>query len=455
MSHQEPSGGSAVHRVVVVGGGFGGLQATLKLRRAPVEVTLVDRRNFHLFQPLTYQVATGALSPGEIAYPLRAIFKRARNVRVVMAEVSDFDLERHELQLRPVAGVPVPAVVQYDTLIVAGGSRYSYFGHDAWGAVAHEVKSLESALMVRSGILSAFEAAELEPDPERHRAWLTFVVVGAGPTGVEMAGQIAELARDTLRRDFRLSDPRSARILLVEVADRVLRSFPPSLSAKAARSLQGLGVTPLLERTVVGIDEEGVTVRDASGSSERLAARTVVWAAGVTASGLASRLGELTGAERDRAGRVTVEPDLTLPGHPEVFALGDMVRVRGADGTPVTLPGVAPVAMQQGRYAAAVVRARLRGRDTPPFHYRDKGNLATIGRARAVADVGGLRLSGFIAWATWVAVHLWYLVGFQNRVIVFIRWIFRFATHGRGARLITGKSVENGEGPAAPGAVSS
>jgi NADH dehydrogenase len=454
MSSQAPAGVSAAHRVAVVGGGFGGLQAALKLRSAPVEVTLVDRRNFHLFQPLTYQVATGALSPGEIAYPLRAIFKRARNVRVVMAEVSDFDLERHELQLRPVAGVPAPAALQYDSLIVAGGSRYSYFGHDVWGAVAHEVKSLESALTVRGGILSAFEAAELEPDPERRHAWLTFVVVGAGPTGVEMAGQIAELARDTLRRDFRISDPRAARILLVEAADRVLTSFPPSLSAKAARSLHRLGVTPLLGRTVVGVDEGGVTVDDANGNSERLPARTVVWAAGVTASGLASRLGELTGAERDRAGRVTVEPDLTLPGHSEVFALGDMVRVRGADGAVVTLPGVAPVAMQQGRYAAGVVRARLRGRDTPPFRYHDKGNLATIGRARAVADVGGLRLSGFVAWSTWVAVHLFYLVGFQNRVIVFIRWTFSFATHGRGGRLITGKVVESAERPEASGAAS-
>jgi NADH dehydrogenase len=455
MSRRQRAGASALHRVAVVGGGFGGLQATLRLRRAPVQVTLVDRRNFHLFQPLTYQVATGALSPGEIAYPLRAIFKRAGNVRVVMAEVSDFDLERRELKLESVAGVPAPAALSYDTLIVAGGSRYSYFGHEDWGAVAHEVKSLESALTVRGGILSAFEAAELEPDPERHRAWLTFVVVGAGPTGVEMAGQIAELARDTLRRDFRMSDPRAARILLVEAADRVLTSFPPSLSAKAASSLGRLGVTPLLGRTVVGVDEEGVTVADPSGSSERLSARTVVWAAGVTASSLASRLGELTAAEGDRAGRVTVEPDLTLPGHPEVFALGDMVRVRGADGTPVTLPGVAPVAMQQGRYTAAVVRARLRGRDTAPFHYRDKGNLATIGRAKAVADVGGLRLSGFTAWITWVAVHLWYLVGFQNRVIVFIRWIFSFATHGRGARLITGEVAEDGERPAVSGAASS
>jgi NADH dehydrogenase len=265
-----------------------------------------------------------------------------------------------------------------------------------------------------------------------------------------MAGQIAELARDTLRRDFRTIDPRTARILLVEAADRVLTSFPPSLSAKAARSLGRLGVTALLGRTVVGIDDEGVTVDDASGAPERIPTRTVVWAAGVTASGLASRLGELTGAERDRAGRVTVEPDLTLPGHPEVFALGDMVRVRAADGSSVALPGVAPVAMQQGRYAAEVVRARLAGRDTPPFRYRDKGNLATIGRAAAVADIKGLRLSGFIAWITWLVVHLWYLVGFQNRLLVFIRWSFSFATRGRGARLITGEAVQAGASPRRP-----
>ncbi|MEA2125229.1 MAG: hypothetical protein QOI80_2011, partial [Solirubrobacteraceae bacterium] len=323
----------AMHRVVIVGGGFGGLQAALKLRRAPVEVTLVDRRNFHLFQPLTYQVATGALSPGEIAYPLRAIFKRHRNVSVVMAEVSGFDLEARELHVRPPGGVPAPAPLPYDTLIVAGGSHYSYFGHDDWGEHAAEVKSLESALTVRSQILSAFEAAELETDPERRASWLTFVVVGAGPTGVEMAGQIGELARDTLRRDFRAIDTRTGRILLVEAADRVLTSFPPSLSARAARSLERLGVTPMLGVTVVGVDAEGVTIDDGNGRTERLPARTVIWAAGVAASRLAGELGELTGAERDRAGRVTVEPDLTLPGHPEVFALGDMVRVRGSDGT--------------------------------------------------------------------------------------------------------------------------
>jgi NADH dehydrogenase len=407
----------SAHRVVIVGGGFGGLQAALKLRRARVEVTLVDRRNFHLFQPLTYQVATGALTPGEIAYPLRAVFRRHRNVRVLMAEVSGFDLDRREVQLRPAVEAPVPASVPYDSLIVAGGSSYSYFGHEEWRDSAAEVKSLESALTVRGRILSAFEAAELEPDPERRAALLTFVVVGAGPTGVEMAGQIAELARDTLRRDFRAMDPRTGRILLVEAADRVLTGFAPSLSARAARSLRRLGVDPLVGRTVVGVDPEGVTIDHGGGETDRLRSRTVVWAAGVTASGLAARLGELTGAECDRAGRVTV---------------------------------VAPDAMQLGRYPARAVRARLRGRDVPPFRYRDKGNLATIGRAAAVAEIKGLKLSGLLAWITWLVVHLWYLVGFQNRILVFIRWSFSFATHGRGSRLITAQA-QAGAGPAPAG----
>jgi NADH:ubiquinone reductase (H+-translocating) len=425
------------HRVVVIGGGFGGLQATERLARAPVELTLIDRRNFHLFQPLSYQVATGALSPGEVCYPLRAIFKRRRNVRVLMAEVAGFDLDAREVRLEPGAGPAEPLSVGYDTLIVAGGSHYSYFGHDEWRAVAPEVKSLESALAVRARILSAFEAAEMEDDEELRRATLTFVVVGAGPTGVEMAGQIAELARDTLRRDFRAIDPRGGRVLLIEAADRVLTSFPPSLSRKAARSLEQLGVTPLLERTVTGIDAEAVTVQAADGGSDRIPARTVIWAAGVSASGLAARLAELTGAELDRVGRVTVEPDLTLPGHPDVLALGDMVRVRAQDGSVQDLPGVAPVAMQQGRYAAKVVRARLEGRSSGPFRYRDKGNLATIGRARAVADLHAVRLSGFPAWAAWLVVHLWYLIGFQNRLLVVIRWSFSFFTRGRGARLIS------------------
>ncbi len=431
-----------IHRVVVVGGGFGGLQAVQKLRHAPVEVTLVDRRNFHLFQPLSYQVATGALSPGEVAYPLRAIFKRYANVRVLMAEVAGFDLAARELQLRSVAGVPTPPTLPYDTLIVAGGSQYSYFGHDDWSEYAAEVKSLESALMVRGRILAAFEAAEAEPDVERRAAWLTFVVVGGGPTGVEMAGQIGELAQDTLRHDFRTIDTRSGRILLVEATDRLLTSFPAKLSERARRSLERLGVTPMLNATVTGVEADAVTVEERGRDPQRIPTRTIIWAAGVTASRLATSLGELTGAELDRAGRVAVEPDLTLPGHPEVFALGDMVRVRQAGGTVVTLPGVAPVAMQQGRYAAKMVMARLQGQSAGPFHYRDKGNLATIGRGSAVADIKGLRISGFIAWLTWLFIHLWYLVGFQNRVLVFIRWSFSFFTRGRGARLITAQATE-------------
>jgi NADH:ubiquinone reductase (H+-translocating) len=438
--------------VIVVGGGFGGLQAATHLASAPVELTLVDRRNFHLFQPLTYQVATGALSPGEICFPLRAVFRRRPNVRVVLGEVVGFDLDGHRLEVRPVAGEGGRHSLEYDTLIVAGGSHYSYFGHDDWRDAAPEVKSLESAVAVRRRLLSAFEAAELDDDDARRRAWLTFVVVGAGPTGVEMAGQIAELARDTLRSDFRSIDPRHARVLLVEAADRVLTSFPPSLSRRAARSLEHLGVTPTLKRTVVAVDAQGVTVAG-PGEQERIDARTVIWAAGVTASGLARRLAELTGAELDRAGRIAVEPDLTLRGRPEVLALGDMVRVRDARGESQVLPGVAPVAMQQGRYAAALVRARLRGRPSRPFRYRDKGNLATIGRARAVADLHVVRLSGFSAWITWLVVHLWYLVGFQNRLLVLIQWAFSFVTRGRGERLISPEAgrAEARRGGGSPG----
>jgi NADH dehydrogenase len=300
------------------------------------------------------------------------------------------------------------------------------------------VKSLESALAARARLLSAFEAAELEPERERRRALLTFVVVGAGPTGVEMAGQIAELARNTLSRNFRSIDPREARVLLIEAGDRVLATFPPSLSRKATLSLERLGVTPLLRSTVVGIDEASVTIEASDGGSEAIAASNVVWAAGVTASSLAARLAERSGAELDRAGRVTVEPDLTLPGHPEVFALGDMVVVRGEDGSPQALPGVAPVAMQEGRHAARSIRAQVAGKAVGPFRYRDKGNLATIGRAAAVADLHLVRLSGFPAWLTWLLVHLWYLIGFQNRLLVLIRWSISFFTRGRGARLITG-----------------
>ena len=426
---------SSPHRVVVIGGGFGGLQACLKLARLPVEVTLVDRRNFHLFQPLAYQVATGAVSPAEIAYPLRRIFRRRRNVQVVLAEVVDFDLAAHRVALRDVALGTAPEALEYDTLIVSGGSQYSYFGHDEWQEHAAELKSLEGALTIRRHILEAFEAAELENDPAIQAELLTFVVVGAGPTGVEMAGQIAEIARDT-RGDFRTFDPTTARILLVEALDRILTTFPESLSAKALRSLENLGVTGRLGESVVDVDARSVTVKRADETTERIPTRTVIWAAGVNASPLAGMLAEQAGEEVDRAGRLAVDGDLSVPGHPEVLAIGDMVSVRQPDGSALVLPGVAPVAMQQGRHAARVIRDRLVGREPKPFRYIDKGNLATIGRARAVADVKGVHLSGFIAWVAWLVVHLWYLIGFQNRVLVVIRWAFSFFTHGRGARLI-------------------
>jgi NADH:quinone reductase (non-electrogenic) len=379
--------GERRHRIVVVGGGFAGLQAVRGLRHAPVEVTLVDRQNFTLFQPLVYQVATGALAPAEIAKPLRAIFRRQRNVRILLAEVTGFDLERRE--------------VVVDQLPTTKGE---------------------------------------ESDPERRRSWLTFVVVGAGPTGVEMAGQIAELAHDAVRRDFRSADTQTARVLLVEAAERVLPAFPESLSRKAARALEQLGVTPLAGRTVVDIGPTSVAIQTPKGELEHVPTRTAVWAAGVTASGLAAKLSDEAGLEVDRAGRLTVQPDLTLPGHPEVLALGDMVQVQSPDGTITLLPGLAPVAMQEGRYAARAIRKRLQNRPPRPFHYRDKGNLATIGRSKAVADIKGLHLAGFPAWALWLTVHLFYLVGFENRLLVVLRWTISFLTRGRGARLMIGRA---------------
>jgi NADH:ubiquinone reductase (H+-translocating) len=422
--------------VVVVGGGFGGLQAVRGLRKAPVEVTLVDRHNFTLFQPLAYQVATGALSPAEIAAPLRSVLKRQQNAHVLLADVTGFELAQQQVTLENLANGQPPTTLHYDTLVVAGGSRYSYFGHDDWHVFAPELKSLDGAIEIRTRILNAFEAAEVETDPERRQAWLTFVVVGAGPTGVEMAGQIAELAHDTLRGDFRTADTTSARVLLVEAVDRILTSFPESLSAKAQQALEKLGVTPLLGHMVVDIDGDSVTTRTPSGEVERIPARTVTWAAGVNASELAGMLGEQSGAEIDRAGRIVVEPDLTLPGHPEVLALGDMVQVRAGDGTITPMPGIAPVAIQQGRYAAKLIQQRLHGEPVEPFRYRDKGNLATIGRSKAVADIKGLKLSGFIAWVFWLFLHLFYLIGFQNRLLVLLRWLVSFVTRGRGARLI-------------------
>jgi NADH dehydrogenase len=424
--------------VVVVGGGFGGLQTVKALDRAPVDITLIDRNNYHLFQPLSYQVATGALSPDDIARPLRTIFGGDRNVRVLMAEVTDVDLEGRTVRVRPAVDGVEEQTVPYDTLVVSAGSSYSYFGHDEWRPLALEVKSLDSALRVRSRILTAFEAAELDSRPEERAAWLTFVVVGAGPTGVEMAGQIAELARETLAEDFADIDPGDARILLVEGADRVLPAFSEASSTHAARALETLGVTPLVKRPVVAIQPGGVDIRKPDGSVEHLPSRTVIWAAGVTASPLARMLAEASDSDVDGAGRVAVEPDLTLPGHPSVLAIGDMTRVRNArTGEVQVLPGLAPVAMQQGRYAGRLIRDRVAGRSTRPFRYLDKGSLATIGRARAVAELHGLRLSGFLAWAMWLLVHIYYLIGFENRLVVLVRWAYNFFTRGRGARVIT------------------
>jgi NADH dehydrogenase len=422
-----------MHRVVIVGGGFGGLQAAKHLKNDDVEVTLVDRRNFHLFQPLAYQVATGALAAGEVCYPLRAIFHGDEHVRVMLAEATGFDLGARTVALRTAAG---EETIGYDTLIVGGGSKYNYFGHPEWQEHAAELKTLEGALHIRAQILHAFETAEVMKDDAERERMLTFVVVGAGPTGVEMAGQIAEIARDT-REDYRTIDTRTTRVLLVEAGDRVLSAFPPKLSRRAEQSLESLGVTPMVDHMVTGLDADGVDMKQTGGDDVRVRAGTIIWAAGVLASSLSGALAEASGAETDRVGRILVEPDLSLPGHPEVLAIGDMVQLRGGD----PLPGVAPVAMQMGRYAAKLVRGRLRSNEVGPFKYKDKGNLATIGRLRAVAELPPrIRVSGFIAWVLWLVIHLFYLVGFQNRLLVGIRWWFSFATHGRGTRLITGES---------------
>jgi NADH dehydrogenase len=366
------------------------------------------------------------------------MFRRRANVRVLLAEVTDVDLDARLVRLREVDGQRPLEAVPYDMLIVATGAQYNYFGHDGWRMPAPNLKTLEGALAVRRRILGAFEAAELESDPLRRASWLTFVVVGAGPTGVEMAGQIAEIAQD-LRGELRSLGSSKAQILLVETGDRILQEFPPSLSARAERSLAGLGVTVGTRQALIDIDASSVTLEDRDGGRRQVPARTAIWAAGVIATPFAGTLAARAGANVDRAGRVEVLDDLSLPGHPEVMAVGDMIRIRQSDGSSTVLPGVAPVAMQEGRYAARVVRDRLRGRPRRPFRYRNKGNLATIGRARAVADIKGIHLSGFVAWATWLVVHLWYLIGFANRLLVMIRWTSSFLAHGRGARLITGE----------------
>jgi NADH dehydrogenase len=419
-----------VPRVVIIGGGFGGLHAAKRLKRAPVQVTLLDRRNFHLFQPLLYQVATGGLSPANIAAPLRAVLKRQKNTEVLLAEVTDIDANGGRVILSD-------GEIPYDTLIVATGARHFYFGHDSWEDAAPGLKTIEDATHIRRRILLAFEAAEREPDLQARRAWLTIVIVGGGPTGVELAGTLGELANHTLRGNFHQINPADARILLVEGTDRVLPTYVPKLSARATRDLARLGVTVRTGTVVTDVQPHAVTVK-CGDESQCIAARTVLWAAGVQASRLGQVLAKNAGAKLDRAGRVMVEPDLTVPGHPEIFVIGDLASYAHQTGKP--LPGVAQVAMQQGRYVADLIQRRLPGQSLPPFHYRDYGSMATIGRNAAVVDLGWVRFSGYFAWLIWLFVHLINLIEFGNRLLVVFQWGLNYLTRNRSARLITGEN---------------
>ena len=418
------------HRVVILGGGFGGLRAAQALRSSPVEVTLVDRRNFHLFQPLLYQVATGGLSPANIAAPLRGVLKKQKNAEVLLGEASGIDVASRRVILQD-------GELPYDTLIVATGSSHHYFGHPDWEHFAPGLKTIEDAIEIRRRILLAFEAAERETNREKQSTWLTFVIVGAGPTGVELAGALSEIAHDTLRREFRRIDPSETRIVLVEAADRVLPTYPAALSAAAAGSLKRLDVTVETGAMVTGVEGQSVSLQ-VTGKSQSIPARTVLWAAGVQASPLGRALAQEAGADVDRAGRLFVEPDLTLPGRPEILVIGDLANFSHQGNGP--LPGVAQVAIQQGKYAARLITARLKGEVLPAFVYRDRGSLATIGRAAAVADLPRLRLSGFPAWLIWLFIHLLYIVEFENRLLVLVQWAWSYFTFNRSARLITGGS---------------
>ncbi|HLH38883.1 MAG TPA: NAD(P)/FAD-dependent oxidoreductase [Bryobacteraceae bacterium] len=421
-----------MQKVVILGGGFGGLLAAQALRGADAEVTLVDFRNFHLFQPLLYQVATGSLAPGEIAEPLRSILSKQKNAKVLLGRAVDLDAQARTVTMRYGEETDAPGELQlpYDALIVATGAQNSYFGNSEWPKFAPALKSVEDATAMRHKILYAFEAAEREPDPARRRTWLTFVIVGAGPTGVELAGALAEIARETLRHDFRTIRPEESRILLLEGSPHVLPTYSKETSIAAERALIRLGVLPRTSVRVTGIDQEGVTLS----TGERIESKTVLWAAGVTTSDFAKVLEQRAGATLDRQGRVIAAPDLTIPGHPEIFVIGDLAHVE-SNGREV--PGVAPAAMQMGRYAARTLIRRWAGRPTPPFHYLDKGSLAVIGRGAAVMEIGRWRFHGFLAWLLWLFIHLMYLVEFRNRLIVFIRWGFQYLSFERGARLIT------------------
>jgi len=418
-------------RVVIVGAGFAGLYCARALKRAPARITVIDRRNHHLFQPLLYQVATGGLNPADIASPTRAILRRQRNAQVLLAEVRDVELDARQVRLEDGSAVP------YDQLVIATGATHAYYGHPEWASVAPGLKTVEDALEIRRRILVAFERAEREADPARQRAWLTFVIVGGGPTGVEMAGAVAEIARHTLASEFRRIDPHRARVFLLQAGERVLPSYAPSLSRAAQRQLERLGVWVHTGVRVTRIDEEGVSV-----GRERVEARTVLWAAGIAASPLVRRLE----APLDTAGRVLVTPALTVPGHDEVHVVGDVAAIRQEDGS--TIPCVATAAIQGGRHAANDILRALQGMPPAPFRYVDKGAMATIGRAAAVAERRGWRVSGILAWLAWLLVHLLYLVSYRNRLSVLVQWAFHYATYDRAARLITATAAHPDEGAA-------
>ncbi len=420
----------SAHHVVIIGGGFGGLYAAKSLKNAPVKVTLIDKRNFHLFQPLLYQVATGTLSPADISAPLRGILSNNKNTQVAMGEVLDIDPEQQKLILQN-------EELNYDTLIVATGVSHHYFGNEQWADVAPGLKTVEDALEMRRRIFMAFEAAEKESNPEKRRAWLTFVVVGGGPTGVELAGALAEIAYSTLKNDFRNIDTTEAQILLLEGIDRILPPYPPELSAKTEASLVDLGVTVRTKTLVTNIENDVVTIRQGE-QVEEIPAKTILWAAGVKASRMGQVLAKSTGAELDRTGRVVVQPDLSVAGHPNIFVIGDLANLADKDGKP--LPGVAPVAIQEGKYVANLIKNRLVDKSLPAFCYQDYGSLAVIGRNAAVVNFPFLRLTGFVAWLIWLFVHIYYLIEFDNKVVVFIQWGWNYLTRKRGARLITGKT---------------
>ncbi|MBD1838256.1 NAD(P)/FAD-dependent oxidoreductase [Coleofasciculus sp. FACHB-64] len=419
------------HHVVIVGGGFGGLYAAKALSGAPVHVTLVDKRNFHLFQPLLYQVATGTLSPADISSPLRAVLSESKNTKVLMGEVKDIDPQQRKVIL---AGEELI----YDTLIVATGVSHFYFGNDQWATVAPGLKTVEDALEMRRRIFMAFEAAEKETDPEKRRAWLTFAIIGGGPTGVELAGAIAELAYSTLKRDFRNINTAEAKILLLEGMDRILPPYAPDLSAKAEASLQRLGVTVQTKTLVTNIAENIITTKHGD-KIEEIPARTTLWAAGIKASPMGKVLAERTGAAIDRVGRVIVESDLSIAGHPNIFVVGDLASFSHQNEKP--LPGVAPVAMQEGEYVANLIKQRIAGYSMAPFQYLDRGSMAVIGRNAAVVDLGYVKFSGLFAWLTWVFVHIYFLIEFDNKLIVMLQWGWNYWTRKRGARLITGDEV--------------